>query len=141
MNKAELERAVRSKKRCRVISRLPARPQSAALARLKVRDVLGPDVAEAFAYDCELVVSELVANAAEHATAAVDDSVELALELIADGLVVTVTDSGGGLRFRPVQREARGLGLQIVSALARDYTIASTPAGTTIHVLVPRTDI
>lgn len=120
-----------------MITRLPARPQSAALARVKVRDLLGPDATEAFAYSCALVVSELVANAAEHATAT-EDSVELALELTSDGLAVTVTDSGTGLWLKPARREERGLGLNIVTAIARDYTIASTPYGTTIRVLVAR---
>jgi anti-sigma regulatory factor (Ser/Thr protein kinase) len=122
-----------------VIARLPARPESAAVARLKVRGVLGPGASEVFAQDCALVVSELVANAAEHAREPAGDTVEVTLELTADGLAVTVRDSGSGLRLRPPdQREERGLGLNIVTALARDYTIVSAPSGTTIRVLVAR---
>ena len=100
--------------------------------------MLGPGAPAAFAYDCALVVSELVANAAEHASKPGRDTVDVTLELTADGLAVTVCDSGSGLQLGQVRREERGLGLNIVTALARDYTIASTPSGTTIRVLVAR---
>lgn len=121
-----------------MIARLPARPQSAALARDHVRRLLGTDAGEDFTYSCVLVVSELVANAAEHAEEPSQDTVDLGLELTPVGLAVTVSDSGSGLRLRPVEREERGLGLNIVTALAHDYTIASTPNGTTIRVVVAR---
>ena len=108
------------------------------MARLKVRDVLGPGASEVFVNDCALVVSELVANAAEHAREPARDTVGVTLELTDDGLAVTVRDSGSGLRLRQVQHEERGLGLNIVTALARDYTIASTRSGTTIRAVVAR---
>lgn len=121
-----------------ITARLPARPQSAALAREKVRTLLGADAADDFMHSCVLVVSELVANAAEHAEEPARATVDLGLELTPAGLAVTVSDSGSGLRLSPVQREERGLGLNIVTALAREYTIASTPSGTTIRALVAR---
>ena len=100
--------------------------------------MLGPDVSDEFVSSCTLVVSELVANAAEHATGAAEETIDLSLELTAAGLALSVSDAGGGLRIGPVQQEERGLGLNIVTALARDYTIASTPHGTTIRALVAR---
>jgi serine/threonine-protein kinase RsbW len=121
-----------------ITARLPARPQSAALARERVRELLGADAGEDFTHSCVLVVSELVANAAEHAQEPAQATVDLGLELTPVGLAVTVSDSGSGLRLSPVQREERGLGLNIVTAIAHDYTIASTPDGTTIRVLVAR---
>ena len=118
--------------------RLPARPDSAALARHEVRDLLGPDAAEPFVSRCVLVVSELVADAIEHRAEPAQVDVDLTLELTRVGLSMTVSDSGEGLYIRPARRAERRLGLDIVAALACDYTISSTPYGTTIRALVPR---
>ena len=96
---------------------LPSVPASVPRARWVVRDVLSAWAAPQDRADAELLVTELVANAVDHAGA---DVLTVELELCGGWLRIGVVD---GTAVRPVVRELSGLrergrGMQLVTAIA-----------------------
>lgn len=116
--------------------RLPANFWSARTARYEVASTLvhwgWRDRSEA----AQLIVSELVTNAVEHAATAVEVSMSADESL----LRLEVSDSGGG---QPVRKEIRpgdpsGRGLNIVAFLARDWGSTVEPGCTTVWCTLGR---
>jgi anti-sigma regulatory factor (Ser/Thr protein kinase) len=112
-------------------TQLPADPGSARSARQAVRDALTAWGIEDPDHDAELLASELVANAAEHAPGA---PIGLALRLGAGrDITCEVTDASPTL---PHGRQAgpddeRGRGMAIVSALASASGVRAEAGGKT----------
>ncbi|MBK3381029.1 MULTISPECIES: ATP-binding protein [Streptomyces] len=100
---------------------LPRQPESAATARRLLRTACAVWGLDALAEDGALIVSELVANAVQHARR---ESIRVVIDRPGAARVrVGVADLS---RARPVQREADdseegGRGLRLVAALAADW--------------------
>ncbi|MGW6518531.1 ATP-binding protein [Streptomyces sp. NPDC054962] len=122
--------------------RLTAEAQAPSQARTHARRVLAeavPPIKPEQVDDVCLIVSELVTNAYRYGTEP-DDSVLVAVEAGPDQVRVEVHDP----RRRPphVRTEsgerARGRGLHIVEALARNWGVDSRPFGKIVWVEVAR---
>lgn len=109
-----------------VTRQLPARPTSVHLARRFSRQLLATwEVPDALTRSVELVVSELVTNAARHS----EDALEVALERLPDRVRVAVTDSSHRLPVggAPVEEDATsGRGLMLVEAVASRWGVESS---------------
>lgn len=112
-----------------IATELDASPESAAVARRFVREVLD-------AWDCDdpddvalLLTSEVVSNAVRHA--ATELAVRLRLEDDWTTLRVEVTDADGHLPEvqAPSDDATGGRGLLLVESLARRWGADATPAG------------
>lgn len=129
---------------------LPEGPTAAATARRVARQALAawcaPDeVVEA----CEIVVSELVANAVVHAGKA-GGPVELRLQPLAGAVAVVVHDASPAPPMRRTARtwEEHGRGLDLVERLASGWGYRRTPEGKAVWadiacpgVRVPREEV
>jgi len=100
-----------------------ARGAARLLAR---RNGCGPATAENVA----LAVSEAVTNAIIHAYAEGSGRVHMVVETSADELVVTITDTGGGLSPR-TDSPGLGLGLSIIAELTSHLRVETPPSGGT----------
>lgn len=105
--------------------RFPHDPRSVGDARAFVRAALCADGLDDAVGDALLVVSELAANALEHAGTAFSVTADTAL-----GVRLTVEDAGGG---RPEQQsvgagDVSGRGLAMLAALGR-WGVDPLPAG------------
>jgi anti-sigma regulatory factor (Ser/Thr protein kinase) len=116
-------------------TQLPADLISARHARQAVRDALTAWGIEDPDHDAELLASELVANASEHASGTL---IGLALRLGAPrgqtrDLTCEVTDTSARLpQIRQVEPDQeRGRGMAIVTALAAASGVRAEPAGKT----------
>lgn len=121
-----------------VSARWEMSPDPSALSRLRAQlrarlvtwGLDGDDVE-----DPQLVASELVSNAVEHAATA------LCLTLVLDGPSLTIRVRDGSPRapqLRPHDRSAhRGRGLQVVEALCASWGCTSHPDGKTIWAILP----
>jgi anti-sigma regulatory factor (Ser/Thr protein kinase) len=98
--------------------------------------------------DLSLAVSEACANAIDAQRAAGSDAtVELAIELMASGVAVTVLDHAGGFAPDEVNplpdaddpgrlRHERGLGLPLMESLTESVTFTPTADGTAVRLEV-----
>jgi anti-sigma regulatory factor (Ser/Thr protein kinase) len=123
---------------------LPADLTSARQARSAVRQALAGWGMNHLSGDAELLASELVANAAEHADG---KPISLALRRHAEpgeqpGITCEVTDGSPGLpqRTQPGPDSERGRGLAIVEALARSSGVRASQAGKTSWFTLALTD-
>lgn len=106
---------------------LPKAPAASAAARALI-DRLGGEVPEAMREDARLLISELVANAVEHASDG--GAVEVRVELGDERLRVEVGDSGPGFKWIPRREDAgsdRGWGLHFTDRLASRWGIDESP--------------
>ncbi|WP_369389432.1 ATP-binding protein [Streptomyces sp. CG1] len=116
---------------------LALRPESAALARRSVRTTLACWGLESLADDAELIASELVTNAVEHARpqrASDEDPgrCRLTLERPDDATVwLTVADSSPRnlVRRSPTTDDDTGRGLTLVEAVSSRWTAQRSRAG------------
>ena len=117
---------------------LPADPTAPARARTLLRDATQAwDLDDEAYQDAALVVTELVANAVDHART----PSTLTLELTDDALRVAVRDArpGTALRALPVDpTAARGRGLQMIEALAEEWGVTPDDDGKTVWAVLPR---
>lgn len=115
---------------------LPRAGESAVVARRLVGQALGVWHRDVLADAARLVVTELVANAVEHAQG---DSIRVTVTRLDDGGVrVGVVDKSGG---RPVPRVARpdeigGRGLAIVGHMAAAWGTDPLPDGKRVWAVV-----
>jgi anti-sigma regulatory factor (Ser/Thr protein kinase) len=114
---------------------LPAQPRSVCQARTAVRRALAAWGMAELTCDAELLVSELVTNAVEHADG---PSIGFALRPEADAtgyaaLICEVSDSSPvrPLPQAPADGAERGRGLAIVAALAATSGVRASPDGKT----------
>ncbi len=104
---------------------LPPTLDAAALARRYLAEHANGLGAE-LVYDAQLLVTELVANAVKHGRPAIT----LQLRLEPPGIGVRVHDDGDGLPVvtrDPSPDQPSGRGLRIVSTLASDWGIETSP--------------
>lgn len=111
---------------------MPPEPVAAALARAAVVDLLGSDLPDAVVTDAELLTSEVVSNALQHAGLSRTDALTLRLTL--DGyLRVEVVDPGPPFEPGPglphaVSGSSGGFGLAFLEAMASAWGVE--PEGT-----------
>ena len=85
--------------------------------------------------DMLVAAGEAVANAIEHGHRDRPDGViSLRANAVADGLRVSVIDSGVWKTPRQVPGEYRGRGISLMRCLVQDLSIHSNDAGTTVHM-------
>ena len=117
-------------------------PESAGMARCYVRAALEYHGLGDYADDAEIVTSELVTNAVQHA--GMDSTETIAVTLMRvrspDAVAVVVADSSP---HPPVRRERtgdseRGRGLQVVEALSVHWGWRPKPGGKVIFAVIAR---
>jgi len=109
--------------------RLPRTDTAPARARDFMRDVLSADGAPQLVDDVDLAVSELVTNAIVHGAGAVT----LECHVEPGALFVSVTDCGRevlDLQRTPRPTDEHGRGLRLVAAVADQWGVEGTGAGT-----------
>jgi serine/threonine-protein kinase RsbW len=115
---------------------IPARAEYITLCRLALTGIARVrDLSEELLADLKLALTEATSNSVRHAYAADGiGEVEISYELLADKLVIEVTDEGAG--FDPAEAEGApeelsegGLGIAIIRAIADDVEIAAKPGG------------
>src|ERR1700691_1213817 len=124
---------------------LPATARAPRQARLTVRDILNAWGLSRLSPDAELITSELVSNAAEHAAGT---PIELTIRQHAEpggqrGILCQVTDASPDLPQprSPEPDSERGRGLHIVTALATTSGITpNTPGQTAWFTLTTQPD-
>jgi anti-sigma regulatory factor (Ser/Thr protein kinase) len=118
---------------------LPSTPYSVQLARFYVRATLAHHELDDYADDAEMVTSELVSNALEHA-----GGPKLGLQVIhladSGGVAVIVTDSSPN---PPVRRDLsvdneHGRGLRIVDALSARWGWRPEDSGKAVYAILAR---
>jgi len=115
--------------------RLPARPESVAHARRRVRELAnGLGLSESRADDLRTVVSEACMNAAVHAyDGDSPGEFEVSARPIDGEIEVTVSDRGSGIRPQAAGRPSAGsLGILVMARLAESLEIRTGPEGGTI---------
>ncbi len=129
---------------------IPPRNGYLALVRRVVATAAGLDgvLADRRIDDLSLAVSEACANAIDgQRDAGSEEPVHIALDLGRSGVVVTVTDHGGGFTPEDVDpipdaddpgrlRHERGLGLPLMRSLTESVTFHPTGAGTAVRLEV-----
>ena len=117
---------------------LPADPTAPGRARALLNDAVEDwDLDDELHQDAAMVITELVANAVDHART----PSTLTLEFDARGLRIAVRDArpGRSLRALPVDPTApRGRGLQMIEALAVAWGVAQDVDGKTVWAVLPR---
>ena len=116
---------------------IPARAEYITLCRLALTGIARVrDLSDEVLADLKLALTEAASNSVRHAYAADDEAgvVEISYELLADRLVIEVTDEGEG--FDPAESEGApeelsegGLGIAIIRAIADDVQIGTQPSG------------
>ena len=121
---------------------LPGTPGSVPIARRRVRAALGLHGLGDFAEDAEIITSELVANAVQHACQ--DDSKTIGVILTHAGtpsaVTVAVSDSSPQV---PVRRDTpagseQGRGLQIIEALSAHWGWRRGGSGKVVFAVLAR---
>ena len=116
---------------------IPARAEYITLCRLALTGIARVrDLSDEVLADLKLALTEAASNSVRHAYAADEEAgvVEISYELLADRLVIEVTDEGEG--FDPAESEGApeelsegGLGIAIIRAIADDVQIGAQPSG------------
>jgi anti-sigma regulatory factor (Ser/Thr protein kinase) len=105
---------------------LPKTPAASAAAR-QLMGRFRAELPEATLEDARLLVSELVANAVEHASG--DGEVVVRADLADGRLRVEVADSGSGFEYVPRREDTeRGWGLHFTDRLASRWGIDEDPS-------------
>ena len=105
--------------------------------RTVVEDLRGRDVPSAVVDEVEIVVSELLGNAVQHAAALPDGTVRVHWQVKGGVVELDVTDGGGRTMPRaqqPAVYATRGRGLRIVRSLAHEWGVLDEDRGRTVWV-------
>ncbi len=122
---------------------LASDPEQVGITRCLVRAALGYRGLGHYATDAEIIASELVANAIQHASS-VDstDKIGVTLMRVWDGeaISIVVTDSSP---IPPIRRETttgseQGRGLQIVEALSARWGWNYEPGGKSVYAILAK---
>ena len=116
---------------------LPARSENLRTVREAVSDFaasLGA-TGETLA-DLRLAVNEACSNVVRHAYGEEGGDMEIEARPIADGLVVTVQDSGCGVS-QPSGDPGSGLGLRVASAVSGSFAMEQRSPGTKVRLVFP----
>ena len=121
----------------RICVSLPPIPESVAVARRAVDEFLMEEPGSDVLMTLKLVVSELMTNAVTHSSAT--EEIQLALTRFLKHVHVSVRNRGPLVELEQLRggRAEGGRGLEIVTALARGWSIDTRPTGTTVTVRVP----
>jgi anti-sigma regulatory factor (Ser/Thr protein kinase) len=118
--------------------RVPHAYSAVPVARRTVsEDLRGRDVPAAVVDEAELVVSELLGNAVQHASALPDGTVRVHWQVKGGVVELDVTDGGGTTAPKPAQPvmyATRGRGLRIVRSLAHEWGVLDEDRGRTVWV-------
>ena len=125
---------------------LPSIPESAQIARFHVRAALGFHDLGQYVEDAEIITSELVTNAVQHAGCEVTETigVTLARTRDQDSVIVVVSDSSpyGPVMRNPSADSEAGRGLQIVASLSAHWGWHPEPHGKAVYaILATETDV
>ncbi|HEX2948253.1 MAG TPA: ATP-binding protein [Armatimonadota bacterium] len=133
---------------CHVELNIPNRPEFVAVARLAVSAIatrMNFDI-EAIE-DIKVALGEACNNAIEHGcpSSAGNEMIEIRCDLEANGLVITVQDSGDGFdpttatrqhRHGTMTLSERGLGMLLIESLMDEVDFSSTPGdGTQVRMM------
>jgi len=121
---------------------LPGIPESVPVARVHVRAALGLHGLVEYADDAEIITSELVTNAVQHACANSTQTIGVTLIHSGSPAVVTIAVSDSS-PHRPIRRDTRtgseqGRGLQIVEALSAHWGRRTENGGKTVFAVLAR---
>ena len=121
---------------------LPSIPESVRIARLHIRAALGFHGLIDYLEDAEIVTSELVTNAVQHACGDSDETIGVTLARAWNPPTVTVVVSdsspdGPVLRDTPAGSE-QGRGLQIVEALSAYWGWREEEGGKAVFAVLTR---
>ena len=121
---------------------LPGIPASVPVARLQVRGTLGSHKLGEYADDAEIITSELVTNAVQHACANGTQTIGVTLTQAGSPAAVTVAVSDCSPRG-PVKRDTptngeQGRGLQIVEALSAHWGWRCGGSGKVVFAVLAR---
>jgi serine/threonine-protein kinase RsbW len=115
---------------------IPARAEYITLCRLALTGIARiRDLSEELLADLKLALTEATSNSVRHAYGGDGAGVvEISYELLADKLVIEVTDEGAGFDPReadgpPEELSEGGLGIAIIRAIADDVEIGAQPGG------------
>lgn len=100
-----------------------------------VQDLEGRGISDLVIEEAETVVSELVANAVNHAKPLTDGCVRIRWKVKAGAVEVEVSDGGSQLTPRPIPPSPwapRGRGLRIVRSVAHEWGVQDNPNGRTV---------
>jgi anti-sigma regulatory factor (Ser/Thr protein kinase) len=121
---------------------LPGIPESVPVARLRVRAALGLHGLGEYADDAEMITSELVTNAVQHACANGTQTIGIILTHAGSPATVTiaVSDSSphGPLRRDTATSGQQGRGLQIVEALSARWGWRREDGGKAVFAVLDR---
>jgi anti-sigma regulatory factor (Ser/Thr protein kinase) len=121
---------------------LPGIPESAPVARRHVRAALGARGLGEYAEDAEIITSELVTNAVQHACDNGTRTIGVTLTQAGSPAVVTVAVSDSSPQG-PIRRDMsvgseRGRGLQIVQALSAQWGWRQEDGGKAVFAVLAR---
>jgi anti-sigma regulatory factor (Ser/Thr protein kinase) len=121
---------------------LPGTPESVPIARRRVRAALGLHGLGDFAEDAEIITSELVANAVQHACQDGTKTIGVILTHAGTPAAVTVTVSDSS-PYGPIRRDTtagseQGRGLQIVEALSAHWGWRRGGSGKVVFAVLAR---
>jgi anti-sigma regulatory factor (Ser/Thr protein kinase) len=119
---------------------LPSIPESVRIARFHVRAALGFHELGQYADDAEIITSELVTNAIQHACCDTTETigVTLARSDDQDAVIIAVSDSSPDdpvIRIAPIDSEP-GRGLQIVESLSVHWGWRPEPGGKAVFAIL-----
>ena len=119
---------------------LPSIPESVRIARFHIRAALGFHDLGHLADDAEIITSELVTNAIQHAGCDGTETIGVTLARTPDqdSVIIVVSDSSP---YGPVMRVASadsepGRGLQIVASLSVDWGWHPEPRGKAVYAIL-----
>jgi anti-sigma regulatory factor (Ser/Thr protein kinase) len=119
---------------------LPSIPESARIARFHIRAALGFHDLGHLADDAEIITSELVTNAVQHAGCDGNETigVTLARTRDQDAVIVVVSDSSpyGPVMRTPSADSEPGRGLQIVASLSVHWGWHPEPRGKAVYAIL-----
>jgi anti-sigma regulatory factor (Ser/Thr protein kinase) len=125
-----------------IASVLPGIPQSVPVARRQIRAALGSRGLGEYADDAELITSELVTNAVQHACANGTQTIGVTLTHAGSPAAVTVTVSDSS-PHGPIRRDTppgseQGRGLHIVEALSAHWGWRQQDGGKAVFAVLAR---
>lgn len=120
-----------------VLKEFPAVPASVAAVRRVVEAAASRcGVDETALSDIRLAASEAATNAIVHGRSGEDARIFVRMEFGDEELVIVVRDEGTGIKPRS-DSPGMGLGLPVISSVAKRLDIRSSPQGTEVHMTFP----
>ena len=120
-----------------VVKDFPAVPASVAAVRREVEAAAATcGVDEMALCDIRLAASEAATNAIIHGRGGEGARIHVRVEYGTEELIIVVRDEGSGIKPR-ADSPGMGLGLPVISSVAKRLDIRSSPQGTEVHMTFP----